>query len=251
MGLDDLINGVIAKLQQIYDDSASWLRKSNSRRNRLATDAARNNLDDGKELRLMNSGPEVHNRLIDRYNHCKWWEAKFRGWGGHDNDFARSNHAKAKDVYYEAAAETIKMMNTAVGSRANMVAVFQNIGIEGTGTVNLKVDIKSGYSSTQNKSNELHTSVSASVSAAITYMVATVTAEVSTSVASKIASSSSIVNTKETTTTIEIEADLGKPFYIYQVKFDVGLADDSSLSVWGAGYIVSPVPISNLPSAKL
>lgn len=242
--VEGILSNLVSKLAGTRDAAVNYYKQDGSRRNQLAAEAAKNNYQEAKEIRMLTKAA-VPAKLDDRYKHCKHWESKYADWGGHDNGYAEHCHREAKDAYYEAFMACKKLGLVVVNCNSSLVALFQNLeGLANKGEVTIQITTKEGYERDSSVSNELHSKISTKVKGTATNFASSVEGELGAEVASSIKSCSSVRNTGETTTDMQIKVDLSGPVFIYQQKFDCEIGDGSILSCWGGGYIISPKAIA-------
>ena len=99
--VDYILDELVSKLREVKGGAEAWRRKENTRRNQLALEAASNNLDDAQSILSMDVYLMAE-KLHERYEHTKYWEAQFRKKGGFDNGYAEFCHREAKDAYHRA-----------------------------------------------------------------------------------------------------------------------------------------------------
>lgn len=244
--VEAVVDDLVRHLKTVKDGADGWYKKERTRRNELAKQAANNNYNDGKELRLLDSSA-VPGKLKEKYDHTKKWEHKFNNeWGGWDNEYAGYCHGQAKDFYYNAMIALKKQGLTVSKSSANLVSIFSNIkGLPNKGQTRIKIKKKSGYQRDKSVSGELHTKVAASCSTAADTMIAKSSAKFSAEIQASIRGNMAISNTAEKTEEVEIEVDFSGPFYIYQQLFQNVLGNGQTLNCWGSGgIIISPKPLT-------
>merc|ERR1711872_315518 len=90
--VDKVIDKLIHTLNKVRSDAILNVRRGNTKRNKLALEAATNNWNEARELKMLPQSA-IPNRLKNRYDHTKWWEHRFRKEiGGHDHLYAAECH---------------------------------------------------------------------------------------------------------------------------------------------------------------
>lgn len=248
--VSNILDNMIAELERIFHGAKNHKEETNSRRNRLAFEAANNNLNDARGVRHLRNS-EVVDRLRALFEHTKYWEHRFiHYWGAQwwvpyaefNNAYAGWCHGEAKKYYNEALLAVQELRNKFISGKMQMVPKLQiTDGGKNTGEFELEVQILSGYTREEKVSTELHSKIAAEASGTAAQYLAN--ASVSAEVRGQILSSSSIVNKAEYTEKVKIKVSLSEPIYIYQTKFSVTLGDDSTFSAWGSGWIISSKPL--------
>lgn len=185
--------------------------------------------------------------MNELYEHTKYWENKFNNvWGGHDNTYAGWVHGQAKEAYFSAMIALRKLGMEITSMSTNMVPIFQNLhGRPDAGnSYELEVNIKSGYARETKLDAELHTKFYAEVKASGKAFAADVEGTVGSEVSASIRASSTVSNTAEKSEKVSIKLNLSKPVYVYQISFSAVMADGTTIKGWGAGYVVSELPIA-------
>ncbi len=242
--IDEIVDDVVSKLKSIMDAANRFYKKEPTRRNEQAVQAASNNWNSARELKLQPNST-IPNKFMEKYEHTKKWEKQFNDWGGHNNTYAAYCHGQAKEIYFEALQKLKDLGETISTVTTNMVSKFQSIDPRpGSSSYEHVVEIKSGYARTTTLEKELHTKIVAEAKASANFFASSVEASLGTEVASAIKGSSSIINSQERSEKVTITLNLEEPVYVYQTSFAAVMADGTTLNAWGTGYIISSKPIA-------
>lgn len=226
-------------------DAATRHKQATEERNKLAVKASTDNWTNARELSLLPNNSTVPDKLNELYEQAKKLEDKFNNELGEAiHTLAGWCHGEAKEFYYKAILQCKKMGLLITRVNISMVSRFTNTHARpGENSFNTDVVTKSGYARTTLVEAELHTKISAEAKASATNLATTVEGSIGAEVAASIKGSSTITNSAERTTTDKINLSLCSPVYVYQTNFAALMADGTTISGWGTGHIVSPVPI--------
>jgi len=212
MTVDSVINELVGILEKDERETNEFRNNDgwtmDGRRNDLAFEAAEQNADKGRQLRMMNNS-QVLGKMWEAYENSKDFEKKYRDWGGHDNGYAEQVHGRSKDAFYNAFLAVKKLQNTCADANFDLVLLFSTDG-GSSGTKIVKVT--TGHSEKTTISSDLTSSISASITGPLSVFTGTFNASVSASLKSSFETSS--FENREDSMTI----NLNKPCYVYQVK---------------------------------
>jgi len=241
--IDDALNGLANKANGLKNTAEGYKRSHGGARNDLATEAAHDFYNRAR-AKTWTARPDLLNALWGDYKHHEHWEGRFRNWGGHRNGYAEYVHREAKNAFYNTHRSVDDMMsNLAYQPTVRLNLIFSNQGGSG-GFYKKKVITGSKQASSINK--KLASSITAGVKGPLGALTgslsATASAELSTSF-----SSSSFEYKEE-----ELNIDLSKPMYIYQVVGNFMTKGGEALTINGNYRILSaPAQQKSAPSGPI
>jgi len=228
--IDDALNGLVNKANGIKNTAEGYKRSHGGARNDLATEAAHDFYNRAR-AKTWTARPDLLNALWGDYKHHEHWEGKFRNWGGHRNGYAEFVHKEAKNAIYNTHRSVDDMMsNLAYAPKVRLNLIFSNQG-GSSGYYKKKITTGSKQASSINK--KLATSITAGVEGPLGALTGSLSATAAAELATSF-SSESFENREE-----EINIDLSKPMYIYQVVGDFMTKGGQALTINGNYRILS------------
>lgn len=219
-----IINDLCWRLEKEERETNQFRNNDGGRRNDLAFEAASQNADKGRRLRMLPNN-QVMAEMWKVYENSKHWEEQYRNWGGHDNGYAEECHKRSKDAFYDAYLAVKKLHNTCADVNFELVLIWSCAG--GSNGVR-KFEVAEGHTSTSTIGSEL----SASISANIGGPLKTFTGGFEASVSGKLQNSFTTTSYQHKKESYEIKMD--KPCFVYQVKSSVRDGIDNTYTIGGA-----------------
>ena len=94
--------------------------------------------------------------------------SRFRGWGGHDHEYAEYVHKKAKEYAHNALVTIQELHYKVVKSEAMLYPILEQHKLSSSDCkYGLKIEEQVGYESTEKLETKLHTAISSEVSAKV------------------------------------------------------------------------------------
>mmetsp|Transcript_56575 Transcript_56575/g.99424 ORF Transcript_56575/g.99424 Transcript_56575/m.99424 type:complete len:244 (-) Transcript_56575:200-931(-) len=166
MSVEEVVDHVVLRANVMFNAAQGWYDHQKSRRNELALQAANDLYGKESELiRLIHNPQLLIQRLEELRNHYEHWEDKFRGWGGHDHEYAMQVHRESKEIVREAlrGLHALNRNLELVHRSVNLVLAFSGSG-GSAGNHKVTMRVKEGFSSHNTTRSSHDWSVSASAS---------------------------------------------------------------------------------------
>lgn len=234
---------IITVTSALKDQTEGWFRRHGSDRNRLARQAANDNLHKARSLSPLLGGDSrlLVEKLYQYYDEITGYEQQFRDWGGHRNSYAEEIHGLGAEAFLAGHNRLNPLTRTVLDVSASLVLSWSN---EGGGEAGLARSTKTvtlyrGYESDSTETETIHSQVTNKIGANFSGEGLGLSGGFEASheniTREDLVRSTTVRNVTRDQYTETIEYDLAQPIYVYFVKYDYTLGDRSTRSCYGDG----------------
>lgn len=244
---------IVRLTSALKDQTEGWFSRHGSDRNRLARQAANDNLDKARTLSSLIGGDS--RALVDKmyayYEEITGYERQFRNWGGHRNSYAEEIHRLGAEAFLAGHNRLNPLTRTVLDVKATLVLSWMHEGglEEGRGRLVREYTLLRGYESETAETETIHSQVTNKIGVNFSGEGLGLSGGFDAShehiTREDILNSTTVRNTRRETVTESIDIDWVEPVYVYFVKYDYTLGDHSVRSCYGDGELRFSRPLEN------